>query len=271
MTSVTKLNVSLEEYEIGLSGAIPDQQDWSEPAMDRGILEFISQFSALVFKYGGRIVHGSHPALTPIILRQARLQAHQRSRKPITLVMSDLWAQEMTAEDIEAITDVAELVITKKLGDAGPSDPKTRNLSLSAMRRVLIDAQNVMVAVGGKMHSADGFVPGVGEEMELAEKRGIPRFLIAGLGGFARKLAKDLTPSLLNNSLSAQANADLFATDDVSACVSLVFDQLAHSESLAQLALQPIKWNAGLRMILDHSDGTIRTESTEYILRAVAV
>jgi hypothetical protein len=271
MTSVTRLNVSLEQYEIGLSGAIPDQRDWSEPAMDRGILEFVSQFSALVFKYGGRIVHGSHPALTPIILRQARLQAPQRSRKPITLIMSDLWAQAMTEEDIQSITDVAELVITKKIGDAGPGDPETRNRSLSAMRRVLIDAQNVMVAVGGKMHSANGLIPGVGEEMVLAEKKGIPRFLIGGLGGFARELAKDLTPSSLNNSLSAEANIDLFGTNDVSACVSLVFAQLAQSESLAQSALQPVKWNAELRMILDHRDGTVQIESTEYIDRAVAV
>jgi hypothetical protein len=82
--SLTKLDISLEQYEIGLSGAVPDRKDWSEPAMDRGILEFVALFSGIVFKYGGRIVHGSHPTFTPIILRQARLQAGDRSRKPIT-------------------------------------------------------------------------------------------------------------------------------------------------------------------------------------------
>jgi len=40
--SVTKLDISLEQYEIGLSGAVPDRADWSEPAMDRGILEFVA-------------------------------------------------------------------------------------------------------------------------------------------------------------------------------------------------------------------------------------
>src|SRR4051812_390512 len=153
--SVTRLDVSLEQYEIGLSGAVPDRNDWSEPAMDRGILEFVALFSGIVFKYGGRIVHGSHPSFTPIILRQARLQAPKRARKPITLVMSDLWAAELKPEDIESLTDVSELVITKKIGNGNATDADTRNRSLTAMRKVLIDAQNIMVAVGGKMHSKD--------------------------------------------------------------------------------------------------------------------
>src|ERR1700674_5251631 len=143
--SVTKLDISLEQYEIGLSGAVPDRGDWSEPAMDRGILEFVALFSGIVFKYGGRIIHGSHPTFTPVILRQARLQAAGRLRKPVTLVMSELWAQDLSSEDIESMTDVAEFVVTQKFGDKGPEDADTRNRSLSAMRRVLIDAQNVIV------------------------------------------------------------------------------------------------------------------------------
>src|SRR5215470_8600369 len=106
--SITRLNISLAQYEIGLSGAIPDRNDWSEPAMDRGILEFIALFSGIVFKYGGRIVHGSHPTFTPIILRQARMQVPKRLRKPVTLVMSDLWARDLSPEDKESVADVAE-------------------------------------------------------------------------------------------------------------------------------------------------------------------
>jgi hypothetical protein len=268
--SLTKLDISLEQYEIGLSGAVPDRKDWSEPAMDRGVLEFVALFSGIVFKYGGRIVHGSHPTFTPIILRQARLQAPARFRKPVTLVMSDLWARDLGTEDIDSLIDVAELVITKKIGSGGAEDTDTRNRSLTAMRRVLVDAQNVMVAVGGKMHDKDGKIPGVGEEMKLAREKGIPRFLIAGLGGFARKLAKELTPSSLGNSLSQKANVTLFSTNDVSASVNLLFEHLAHSKRLAKSAVQPIKWNPTLQKILDHRDGTIQRDVTECILRAVA-
>src|SRR5262245_45454312 len=114
--SIIRLDISLEQYEIGLSGAVPDRDDWSEPAMDRGILEFVALFSGLVFKYGGRTVHGSHPTFTPIILRQARQQAVRRYRKPITLVMSDLWARELDEEQIASFSDVAEFVVTKTIG-----------------------------------------------------------------------------------------------------------------------------------------------------------
>ena len=266
----TRLDVSLEQYEVGLSGAVPDRKDWSEPAMDRGILEFVALFSGLVLKYGGRIVHGSHPTFTPILLRQARQHAANRARKPVTLVMSDLWARGLSTEIVQSFTDVAEFVVTRAIGDGGPEDQPTRNRSLSAMRRVLIDAQNVMVAVGGKMHTRDGIVPGVGEEMELAEKKRIPRFLVAGLGGFARSLAVDLTPESLNNGLSREANISLFGADDVAASVSILFEHLAQSKELPQAALQPVKWNPGLRAIVDHRDGTVDIEATEYILRSVA-
>src|SRR5260370_40767621 len=103
--SVTRLDISLERYEVGLSGAVPDRKDWSEPAMDRGILEFVALLSGIVIKYGGRIVHGCHPTFTPVILRQARQQGAKRFRKPVTLIMSDLWARDLKPKDIEEMTD----------------------------------------------------------------------------------------------------------------------------------------------------------------------
>jgi hypothetical protein len=269
--SITRLDVSLDQYEIGLSGAIPNRADWSEPAMDRGILEFVALFSGIVLKYGGRIVHGCHPTFTPVILRQARLQAAERLRKPLTLVMSELWIQEYSEESIQEMTAVAEFVVTKRVGDKDASDPDTRNRSLSAMRRVLIDAQNITVAVGGLMHSGDGIVPGVAEEVALAEQKGIPRFLVGGLGGLTRKLAAEVTPSRLKNSLSDESNMTLFTTDDVAACVNVLFEHLALSEPLARSAFQPVKWNPGNGKIIDHRDGTIDSEASELILRAIAV
>ena len=269
--SVTRLNISLEQYEVGLSGAIPERADWSEPAMDRGILEFVSLFSGIVLKYGGRIVHGCHPTFTPILLRQARLQAPNRLRKPLTLVMSELWAKDLSPEAEKIITEVAEFVVTKRVGTGGEADKESRNHSLSAMRRVLIDAQNITVAVGGVMHNGDGIVPGVAEEVALAEQKGIPRFLIGGLGGLTKTLSATISPSRLNNSLSHEKNLTLFTTNDVAACVNVLFEHLAQSESLSQAATQPVKWNPGLGKIIDHRDGTIESEASDFILRAVAV
>lgn len=108
-----------------------------------------------------------------------------------------------------------------------PQEADTRNKSLTEMRQVLVGSQNIMVAIGGKMHKRNGYVPGVLEEMEMAAKREIPRFLVAGMGGFAAEYAKELTPASLKNGLSDDQNALLFSTPDVGACVGVIFEQLA--------------------------------------------
>jgi hypothetical protein len=91
-----------------------------------------------------------------------------------------------------------------------------------------------------------------------------------GLGGFARVLASELTPGSLNNGLSREANVTLFSADDVAASVNILFEHLAQSKELRELALQPVKWNPGLGAVIDHRDGTVDVEATEYILQAVA-
>lgn len=234
-----KIDVSLEGLEVGLSGAIPERGEWTERAMDRGILEFVALFSGLIFKYGGRVVHGCHPSFTPIILRQARLHSTRTDRPPVTLVMSDLWYADYPADEVQSMTDVAELIVTKKIGDGTDVDAQTRNDSLTAMRKVLIAAQNMMVAVGGKMHEKDGANPGVAEEMALAEKYKIPRYLIGGLGGYSQKLASQLTPSSLNNELSVEENVELFGTHDVASCVNIVFENLCQCYWANELVLLP--------------------------------
>lgn len=225
--NITRLDVELAGYNVGLSGAIPDRKEWTEAALDRAILEFVALLSGLIFKYGGRIVHGCHPTFTPIILRQARLHASHRNHKPVTLVMSELWANDLDKSDIDSMTDIAEFIITPKVGSGDAGNVTTRNDSLSLMRRTLIKKQNVMVAVGGKMHAHDGIIPGVAEEMAMAAEDAIPRFLVGGLGGYAQDLAGKLTPSSLNNGLSREENILLFGSNDLSASVNLIFQKLS--------------------------------------------
>ena len=226
--NATRLDISLDKYTVGLSGAIPGRESWSEPAMDFAILEFVALLSGIIFKYGGSIVHGCQPALMPVLLRQARLHSDpKRKRKPLNLIMSELWAKDLPIDFRESIADIADFATTKQIGNGTVDDPETRNRSLTEMRRALIDAQNVMVAVGGKMHKKDGLIPGVLEEMDLAAQKAIPRFLVAGMGGYAAQYAKELMPSSLNNGLSEEQNALLFSTSDVGACVNVIFEQLA--------------------------------------------
>src|SRR5438128_1354160 len=113
--------------------------------MDRAILEFVSLLSSIVFKYGGRIVHGSHPTFTPVILKHARLHAPKAGRRPVTLIISELWAKSGPKEFADSVADVADLIVTPQVGEGGPEDVDTRNRSLTMMRKTLIQKQNVMV------------------------------------------------------------------------------------------------------------------------------
>ena len=225
---------------------------------------------ALCSRYGGRIVHGSHPTFTPVIVHEARLHCGARMRKPITLVMSDLWARQMNQEAFRSVDDVAEIIITKAIGEGGPEDSETRNRSLSAMRRVLVDSLNLIVAVGGKKHAVDGKTPGIQEELDLAAEQNIPRFIVAGMGGYAEEYARKVDPAALDNELSAEQNRLLFESSDVGACVNVLLNHLSTSEKLPRAADRPIKWNPGIRKIIDHRDGSVVSQSSELVVAAAA-
>lgn len=231
----TRLDINLAGFEVGLSGAVPDRKEWTEPAMDRAILEFVALLTGLVVKYGGRIIHGAHPTFTPVILRQAAQHSTNRETKPVTLVMSELWLKDYSRGQLKELMENANLIVTSRVGEGSFDNTETRNKSLTKMRRALIQRMNVMVAVGGKLHMADGKIPGVREEMDLARQRGIACFLVGALGGMAAEYAKDVqSTSILGNELSEGENERLFKTADVAATVNIIFEQLASRPDLIQ-------------------------------------
>ena len=122
--------------------------------------------------------------------------------------MSELWAKDLDDFEREQYERSAEFVRVPQIGEGGPEDPEIRNLSLTEMRRRLVQKMNVMIAVGGKQHSTDKLIPGVAEELSLARQRGMPCFLVGGLGGMAASLARKKDDSFLalDNELPAEAN-----------------------------------------------------------------
>lgn len=228
----SSINVSLRGLELGISGAIPDASDWSEPVQDRAILEFVSVLSGLVIKYGGRIVHGAHPTFTPIILRQAKLHAGDVERKPVTIYMSDLWAKDLPAQEKARIEAVAEFQVVPQPIPGGQDDSEVRNGALTKMRKAMLNQVNSLVAVGGKLHSKSRLVPGVDEELRLAQARGMACFLVGGFGGMASELAKTVDVAKFNNGLAGQYNELLLASKDIASTINVIFSHLAHTPEL---------------------------------------
>jgi hypothetical protein len=182
----------LAGLRVGISGAVPERQYWGEVRdLDRLILSFVSQLSTLVTKYGGQVVHGSQPLLTPVIAEATRDKA-QGTTAALTLVASRLWGEPPEVTFRAARTAGAAVLLTPKVGEGDAGDPATRNDSLTAMRIVLAQEIDVLVAVGGKLHATTGFNPGVLEELTQARWHGVPCFIFAALGGFAGKLERQM-------------------------------------------------------------------------------
>jgi SLOG cluster2 len=229
MSTATTPNLS--GYVLGFSGAVPERKHWTEPAQDRAILEFVALLSGLVFKYGGRVTHGAHPTFTPVILRQAEL--HVPGTRSVTICMSDLWARKLAAHERARFERESEFIVVPSVGGDDARDPAVRNPSLTAMRCVLVEKMNVLVAIGGLKHIDTGMNPGVAEEIALARSKRWPCFVIGGFGGEAAHWANEYGVDSLRNGLSPEVNRTLLSSDNVSACVGIIFDHLAqHSATL---------------------------------------
>src|SRR5687768_10358640 len=110
-TETVARKLPLEGLRVCISGAVPERRFCGQALdLDRLILTFVSQLSALVIRYGGNVVHGSQPSLTPVVG-----QIPEVTRRAASMAQ-------------------AEVVVTEQIGNGDARDPKTRNQSLTAMR-----------------------------------------------------------------------------------------------------------------------------------------
>lgn len=180
---VTSKRLSLKGMRIVISGAIPPREQWSAAGQDRAILEFLRDFTRLVFLLGGTIVHGCHPTFAPVLAEQARrFLGASGSRGQLKLVMSRLWEPMQAPATLQLYERVSELHWTDAVGEGGPDSIDTKSASLVAMRHRLLELADVVVAVGGVGPRA-GMVPGVDQELSMARQRGMACFMVGRLGG----------------------------------------------------------------------------------------
>lgn len=184
----------LKGLRVQISGAVPEEEYWTQPNLNEKILAFVQRLSELVILYGGRVVHGNHPGFTPAIVGRAQAIVEGRaggvtSRHPhepsVTLYASSLWP---LAWEFPLRPEVVNVIQTLKVGEGDARDRDTRNLSLTALRLAMVQDVDVVVTVGGKLHRGTGFNPGVLEELTVARWRNVPCFVVASFGGLAAEL-----------------------------------------------------------------------------------
>lgn len=212
----------LHGVRIWLSGAVPP--DATEAQRD-SILAFVGQFAASVFRSGGHILHGSHPSLTPTLLAEADRFIKAEGRKDcLTLAVSRYWTKTPGAVPIQEWREHCMVYETPE-----SSGDNARDESLLELRRWMSSRCDAFVAVGGRWWQEVAGRAGVPVEAGLAINRGLPCFLLGGLGGAAQGFVRD-HPELINalrNGLDHDTNAAIATREDVSALVDTVSTQLA--------------------------------------------
>lgn len=212
----------LHGVRIWLSGAVPP--DASE-AQRNSILDFVGQFAANVFCNGGHILHGSHPSFTPTLLVEADRFIKSEGRKDcLTLVVSRHFSKATDKVPIHEWRDHCMVYeIPESTGDNARDD------SLVELRRWMSERCDAFVAVGGRWWQEVVGRAGVPIEAGLAIDRGLPCFLLGGLGGAAQGFVRD-HPELmraLRNGLDQDTNTSIATREDVAALVDIVSAQLA--------------------------------------------
>lgn len=212
---------SLRGVRIWLSGAVPP--DATEAQRD-SILAFVRQFAAAVFRSGGHILHGSHPSFTPTLLAESDRFIKAEGRKDcLTLAVSRYWSKTSRAVPIQEWREHCLVYETpESTGD------NARDESLLELRRWMSSRCDAFVAVGGRWWEEVTGRAGVPIEAGLAINRGLPCFLLGGLGGAAQGFVRD-HPELINalrNGLDHDTNAAIAIREDVSTLVDTVSSQL---------------------------------------------
>jgi SLOG cluster2 len=198
---VTTFASPLGGLRIGISGAIPEREHWGDVTdLDQLILAFVSQLTALLVRYGGQVVHGSHPIIAPVIIEQVRGQCREGT-EPLKLFASQLFGglKESTLREVRNAQGL--VVMTEKVGAGDAGDRETRNKSLTAMRLAMTQDIDVLIAIGGKLHRTTGFNPGVLEELALARWHTVPNFVVGAFGGVAGDMDRELLDELCGGNL----------------------------------------------------------------------
>ena len=211
----------LNGARIWLSGSLPEEGESTAEERQR-ILDFVRAFAREVFARGGHIVHGTAGQFTEALLDEAR---RDERRDRLTLAISRFFSKQREP----AMKVWREVAIVQET----PEVKESKEASLEELRRWMVSRCDAIVVVGGKWWRAKGregpgLTAGIPNELRMAQERGLPCFLLAGLGGVAKQFTRN-GPDIfgdLKNGWDAQQNL-AFAERSDNGLARDVCDQLA--------------------------------------------
>ena len=222
MLSSQNASGPLHGVRIWLSGSVPPE---AEEAQRASMVDFVRQFAAAVFRGGGHILHGSHPSFTSVLLEEAEKYVAGGGRKDcLTLAVSRHWSKNADQVPVRAWR---ERCMVYETPEAEGED--ARDDSLAILREWMSVRCDSLVAVGGMWWQEVAGRAGVPLEAGLAIDRGLPCFLLGGLGGAARDFVES-HPSLMNslkNGFDEATNRVIATQVNVGDLVQRIFQQLS--------------------------------------------
>ncbi len=173
-------------------------------AMDRLALHLLSSGARLA--YGGDL---RKDGFTEWLFELVRRYRRETSETQIGVTNYLAWPNHisMSADELEKISnsfnDTGELVCLtqdgrflepRKWRKRVLHQPSTEEwaIGLTAMRRVMREATQARVVLGGKVAGYKGTMPGIAEEALLSLQKRQPLFLLGGFGGCTRDIAETL-------------------------------------------------------------------------------
>ncbi|MDB4223667.1 CBASS cGAMP-activated phospholipase [Granulosicoccus sp.] len=213
-------HLPLRGVRVHLAGSVPEAATTGEEA---GIKEFVQQFTSMLLREGGTVIHGSHPTFE-VPLKTAALDFVQADgeRDALTLVRAQKYL--ITPEEVAEV----EAQRAYSLVHIIPTVPGNHFESLVPMREWMADRSDVVVAIGGKWYDKNKSRAGVPGELKESLQRGNPGFIVAGFGGAVKGYIKDdpTVFSRLRNGLNEIDNQELSSNSDVDQLVSSIIAQL---------------------------------------------